>query len=61
MTDLATQLQTALTRAARYERLGRLAINDAKREEYRGFAKFCSDAADEWRALIASEASKSES
>jgi hypothetical protein len=55
MTDLTAQLQTALTRAAHYECLGYLAVDDTKRVECCSFAKFYSDAADELRALLASQ------
>ena len=55
MTDLTAQLQAALTRAAHYECLGHFAVDDTKREECRSFARFYFDAADELRALLASQ------
>lgn len=55
MTDLTAQLQTALMRAAHYECLGHLAVDDTNREECRSFAQFYSDAADQLRALLASQ------
>jgi hypothetical protein len=53
MSDLATQLQHALEKAAEYELLGSRAVDAEKREEYRVKAKFYNDIAKELRAEMA--------
>lgn len=53
MTDLATKLQAAISKAAEYEMLGGLATGKERREEYCTKARFYEDLADELRKLIA--------
>ena len=55
MSDLATQLQQVLKKAAEYELLASSAADDIKKEEYRIRAQFYQDIAKELRAELANQ------
>jgi hypothetical protein len=54
MTDLTTQYEAALAKAAEYDLLGCLSVDDEKRMECRARARFYHDLVDELQALMAS-------
>ena len=58
MTDLSSQLQTALAKAAEYELIGNLAVDKEKREECRVKAAFYHNVAHELRKLMAQDDGK---